>query len=668
MSLALTPEQREAVEARGPVCLTASAGSGKTAVLVERYLALLGQGLTPHQILTVTFTRKAGAQLRERLLARLAEHPDAIRHSVSVTPWIGTLHGFCLQVLKQWGQLLGRETLGQVLDPLSRAPITESVRREWRQTLQAPILEKAFEHWTPTDLEAMSKEVLHRPHSFEAAFLSLTQTDERTELLRTLFTPLLSLWKNRLRSERLLTFDDLEQDTDRILREFPAARENLQKNFRAILVDEFQDTSPTQWEILKALVGNDEKKLFVVGDPKQSIYRFRQADVGLFLSLADSIRAQGGSCLDLRTCFRSTPALVDEINTAAETLFAGSSLAQLAMVPGKDPSEAAPIAVHFYEGDSAPQASAFEQSVVAQAVHALYTAGTPASEIALLFRNSDRMEVFATALSGLGVPVACEPIAPLFSLYEAQDLRAFLKATANPLEDFWVAAFLRSSFVNLSAGELVKLTQSKGASLFEKLMHSGKVDWWVSLVDRGECRTAELLNALFQGSGIWPHRSGALYSVLGGLSEAPLVVDAVARLDAWEHEGVVVSAPLLAHDEKGVRLMTVHGAKGLEFSQVFLVDTLRRTPTRLPWFVIERAAGLGIRHRADGEILGNAVYDKLTESHRSQEAEEANRILYVALTRAKDCVHVLLPQNEKLLPKGSWGEKLNALYRRTALP
>jgi ATP-dependent exoDNAse (exonuclease V) beta subunit len=98
----------------------------------------------------------------------------------------------------------------------------------------------------------------------------------------------------------------------------------------------------------------------------------------------------------------------------------------------------------------------------------------------------------------------------------------------------------------------------------------------------------------------------------------------------------------------------------LEFSHVFIVDTLRKPPTRLPWFVLEK--GFGLRYREGSEILHNPFYSEALEAHRKLDAEESNRILYVALTRAKECLHIFLPEQAKLLAKNSWGEKLHVLY------
>lgn len=654
----LTHEQRLAVEARGAVCLTASAGSGKTRVLVERYVRLLQEGNRPDQILTVTFTRKAGQQLKDRIGERLSEAPPELRETIAQSPWIGTLHSFCLQVVRQWGFLLQREAMARLLDSMEWTAFTFRVRKQWLRELSAESSESLFAHWTPHDLEAMAQEVLSRPMSFTAAAERFSGESLPTRVAVEGFRPLCTQLHAQLEAERLSTFDALENDALRLLREFAQVRSHFERAFTAILVDEFQDTSPTQWAILENLMGNDTGKLFVVGDPKQSIYRFRHADVRLFSRWNGHLRQTGGHTLDLRTCFRSSPDLVVRINAFASALFAGSPLADQSMETGRATSDRAPVRVHRYAGEDAKAAAEHERRLAARTVKELRESGVPAEEIALLFRNGDRLGAFATELSALGIAVACEPLTALFDQYEARDLAAYLKAVFKPLDNFLLSAFLRTPYGGFSPADLAQLQSGRGESLFERLLLSGRLPWFVALVERGECRTQAVLEALFAGGRRWPEKGTLLWQMLGGLARTPFLGDAVARLDAWESEGVQVQSPLDGHDANGVRLMTVHGSKGLEFQEVLLVDLLRRPPSRQPWFACRPDAPLGVRSRSGGEIVMSPEFEAIWETEKSEEEAETRRILYVALTRAKDRVHLFLPENRKLTPKNSWAEWL----------
>jgi ATP-dependent helicase/nuclease subunit A len=655
----LTEEQQSAIEARGPVCLTASAGSGKTAVLVSRYLRLIDQGVRPNEILTVTFTRKSGKELKERLAKALEDAPDALKSDVESSPWIGTLHSFCLHVIQQWGRALPERFSLDVADSLIQAELVSETIEEWMRAFDDGLASRAFEKWTPSDLKALAAEALARPHAVREALAELKPTPENG-LLTALLTPLLEFWKRRLIEKALCTFDDLEHYAKKLLTEHAPAQAYYQKQFRAVLVDEIQDTNPSQWAILHALLGSDASKLFVVGDPKQSIYRFRYADLQLFLQWSQLIETLGGTSLALRACFRSSSELVEQINAFSTTLFADSPLARTTLLPGKPASGKPPLSWVRYEGDTSGEAQLAEQQAAIEVVRTLVAGGTPTEEMALLFRSSDRMELFARALSDARVPVAFEPSVPLFSHYETLDLESYLKTVSQPRNNFYLAGFLRSSFVGKSVAELQSLLRTKPV-LWDALESDPSLEWFRSLVEAKATNPRKALMALFSNTQYWPSRSGPLYAVLGSLFEAETLSEACARMDAWKREGVKIATPLVSHEPNGVRLLTVHAAKGLEFDHVLLVDLLRKAPTRQPWLCGIAENSLGFRYRLGNEIVQTEAFTQSWEKSKKEDADESRRVLYVALTRAKERLHIFLPQNAKLIPKESWGEWLKGM-------
>ncbi len=653
-----TPEQHNAIQAPGPVCLVAAAGSGKTTVLVERYLRTLESGAQPNAILAVTFTRKAGAQLRDRILARLCDQPQ-LAEAVRLTPWIGTLHSFSLQVVKQWGTLLGHETTAEVLEPLEQSALQSQILDDWMDGLTNEVLTPILSHWTPQDLRALGEEVLERS-TLLAGWAPTDGAPEAERALQCALKRLLTSWENTLQHRGVCTFDGLERDALRLLRDHPGPREFYRQAFKALLVDEFQDTSPTQWFLIQSLLGENEEKLFVVGDPRQSIYRFRHADVRLFTQWKQHLGASGGSILELNTCFRSTPELVSHINACARVLFADQQVDTIEMLSGRDSAKGSALENIFYPGDSAASASEQERALAARTASTLVASGVSPSEIALLFRNGDRMEAFAQALESQGVPVACEPVAPLCSLYEVRDISSYLQALSSPQEDIYFAAFLRTPYMGLSAAELLLLQQNRGESLFQKTADWDKLHWFRKLAAQKDTRPLDALASLFAYTGHWPQRSGPVLALLAGIGECEKLAEALRCLRAWERGGTSIASPLVSHRPDGVRLLTVHGAKGLEFEQVLLVDLLRRSPTRLNWLV-QGPAGFGYRFRKEGEIAATPAYDQAVDHHRQADFEESARVLYVALTRAKDRLHVFLPANAKLIPKGSWADRLAPL-------
>ncbi len=651
----LSEEQLAAVHALGPVCLTASAGSGKTSVLVAKFLKLLEKGIAPAEILAVTFTRKSGRELRERILLELADSGE-LHAAVERSPWIGTLHSACLNLLRTWGSGASFE----VADPLLQSELFVQVRERWMDSLDETTAEAAFAVWAPSDLEALAKEAAQNRYVLQAALSAQGSETAPLPLLRQLLLPLFELWESTLETRGLCTFDGLEVRALQLLETNSEARAHFQTHFKGVLVDEFQDTSPRQWSLIECLLGGNEKKLFVVGDPKQSIYRFRGAQVGLFLDWTRAIESQGGSALALRACFRSSEELVGEINKVSEVLFSGSPLADVSLLAGRSGSGTVPLEAQFYAGLNPSEASALEQNKAASLVAEKIAGGTAASEIALLFRNGDRMELFAAELASRSIPVAFEPSVSLFNTREVQSLYAYLRALLDPLDDYYLGAFLRSSFIGYSESELLRARKSS-KSLLEHASTDLRLNWFVRALEEGVVKTESALRLLFECTQVFPPRHSPLYAVLGMLFETPTVVEACYRLEAWKKEEVKAVAPLMAHDPDGVRLLTVHSAKGLEFDEVLLVDLCRKAPTRTPWICGIAPGKIGVRFRNGAEITQTPSFTESWELAKREDQEESKRVLYVALTRAKNRVTLLLPEEMSWVPKQSWAELLSGL-------
>lgn len=645
-----TPEQRRAIETLDrPYALIAGAGSGKTTVLVERYRRLLARGLRPHQILTVTFTQDAAAQLKERIVARLKseeqDHARVIRE-VETTSSIGTIHSFCYGVLDQFGGLVGLAPVEGVVDPFVAAVAFDREYDRWAEALQPEAFQRLVTRFSRTELRRITRQ-LWGAHRDEGETLS-----EEAREVRDLCLPLWMRLDEALLSKGLYTFNDLETLTGRVLRESPEAVAKLSERIKAMLVDEFQDTSPLQWKILRAAVGGDLKRVFVVGDPKQSIYGFREADVRVFLDTAFEFNSAGGEVGELTQNFRSQPRLLGALNTLARPLFAGSEVPFTAMVPGRREEGIAADCAKVLRHES----TELEPKQVAAAVRALADAGEPLEEIAVLFRVSDRIPRFRAALSDVGLPSELRQSQALFESYDVLDLAHGLEAIADPLDDFALMAFLRSPYAGFSNAELLKIQAREEPSFFEKLVASGTAAPWVALMERGPATVGEALSEIFRISGKMPNRSeAALGFVAALLPESTSLFEVVERIRRWRREDLRVSS---GSEVGGVRLMTVHSAKGLEFRHVFLVDTLRFSPRASP--AVRRGPGgtFGLRWKKDGEPVEDAIYTRLAETAKAREREESQRILYVALTRARESLTLSLPRPEAKFPKDTWGDWL----------
>src|SRR3954471_13532642 len=253
----LNPAQREAVLAtEGPLLVIAGAGSGKTRVLTYRVAHLLNAcGVKPNEILAITFTNKAAGEMRERLEGLLGPVARAI--------WILTFHAACGRILRREAERLGYRSNFTIYDQADQVRLVKSCLEE---------LERDPKRFVPRGIHSQisnAKNQLIGPEQYAArvaSFYDQTVAD------------VYGLYQRRLFSSNAVDFDDLLMLTVDVLERFPEAAERWQKSFRYILVDEYQDTNHAQYRLLQLLAG-ERKNVFVVGDPDQSIYAFRGADI-----------------------------------------------------------------------------------------------------------------------------------------------------------------------------------------------------------------------------------------------------------------------------------------------------------------------------------------------------------------------------------------------------
>jgi DNA helicase-2/ATP-dependent DNA helicase PcrA len=253
----LNPAQREAVlTTEGPLLVIAGAGSGKTRVLTHRVAHLLAtQGVKPNEILAITFTNKAAGEMKERVERNLGPVARAI--------WIMTFHAACGRILRREAERLGYRSSFTIYDQADQVRLVKACLEE---------LERDPKRFVPRGIHAQisnAKNQLIGPADYAsrvASFYDQTVAD------------VYELYQRRLFASNAVDFDDMLMLTVNVLQRFPEAREKWAKSFRYVLVDEYQDTNHAQYVLLK-LLAQDHQNLMVVGDPDQSIYSFRSADI-----------------------------------------------------------------------------------------------------------------------------------------------------------------------------------------------------------------------------------------------------------------------------------------------------------------------------------------------------------------------------------------------------
>ena len=750
------PEQRAAIEATGRVFLSAGAGTGKTAVLVERFVrAVCDRGLDVQSILVITYTRKAAGELRTRIRRELRARgrPDLARELDGA--WIGTIHGFCarllrsspfeagldprfreldeaqsavlageafdraleefcageqldrLQLLATYGtralrrMLIGvYETLRSAGRPLElelgdRAPLVERVERlrdaavclvddasatELQRANAARLLELTEGDPRADRLVDLSEHRARgeRGASYEEARRAVEQAalDELAvrdrDLLQTLLEGFARAYDEAKRREGVLDFEDLQLAARELLRTHDAIREREHLRFHAIMVDEFQDTNRLQCELIDLLAeGPAEPEVFFVGDEFQSIYGFRHADVQVFRER----REQEGGGLALVQNYRSRPEVLAAVNHLFHDEFGVGFQPLAASREFPDPVFGHPVELLVTEKATYAETGTHwrraEARHIAARVRELVDEGAASpGEIVLLFAAGTDAEWYEEELRRTGLPTYRATGRGYFGQQQVVDLLAYLQLLRNRYDDRALLSVLASPFVGVSNDALVLIRRDASKRpLFTGIEKA--------LPEALDPRDAQLLRAFLQ-------RYDRLVRALPRLSLERLCERIVADHDydlavlaQWDgrrryanlrklarlarsyeelrgpdlegfvrfvHDQEAVGARELeaVAEEEGadaVRLLTIHGAKGLEFKVVVVADAGRdrRAPDADEILALaDGRFGFKVADPATSERRGAFGYEEVREAREEEERAERLRLYYVAMTRAID--------------------------------
>jgi ATP-dependent exoDNAse (exonuclease V) beta subunit len=720
----LTPEQQEAVARRSESLLvSAAAGSGKTSVLVERFVAAVREdAVAPGQILAITFTERAAGELRERVRERLLELGDRQAARDTEAAFVGTFHGFCARLLRA-------HPLAAGLDP-DFAILDEGLAGKLRELAFQAAVRDFLDAGGDGAVDLLAAYGVDRVRSMvEQVYLELRSRGQLSPrlpaavvgrevrdgaaaeqdgeldvdaaaacaLLGGLLMRFSLAYEERKRARASVDFDDLELLAQRLLAEREAVRAAWSSRFELLMVDEFQDTNPRQLAILRAL---DRGNLFTVGDELQSIYGFRHADVSLFRARRGELSERGAS-LSLTSNFRSREPLLDVVNAVFGERFvdfpalrAGErgedGVAQAAL----DDAEGAPavellltdldgweqreeLAAEVADGlPAAPLWRQAEARMLAQRVAELVRDGEARpGEIVVLLRASGDLEVFERALQLNGLRTLAA-VGAFWGHQQIGDLIAYLRALANPLDEEALYGLLACPLGCCSRDCLALLARASQAdrrgvweTALTAIAGEGELAGRLAPSDRAAlARVCELLQReraaaplrtiassierAIEATGYrahvlaleWGERRLANVHKLLRLArrfEAGEGRDLRGFLDRVEYLAnaarIEPDAPVEGIEPDAVRLMTVHAAKGLEFPVVCFADLGRQPSSRMPDLLVD-GGRLGLRlMRLDGQTSSPALdYEQLCAERRAREAEEEDRIAYVAMTRARE--------------------------------
>jgi DNA helicase-2/ATP-dependent DNA helicase PcrA len=595
----LNPAQREAVLAtEGPVLVVAGAGSGKTRVLTHRIAHLVvACGVKPNEILAITFTNKAAEEMKRRL--------EGILGDVARRMWVMTFHAACGRILRREAPRLAYRSNFTIYDQADQVRVVKQIVEE--------------EGWDPKRFVPRG---IHAQIS--SAKNQLVGPEEYANRVGSFYEQTVAAvydrYQKRLHASNAMDFDDLIMRTVEILEHHPDAREKWQKAFRYILVDEYQDTNHAQYRLLQLLAGK-HGNVFAVGDPDQSIYAFRGADIRNILEFERDFG--GARVIALEQNYRSTNAIL----RAANSLIAHNRERKPKNL-FSELGEGDPVRVVEVEDEHA------EARFVAAEIAALVDEGFAASEIAVFYRTNAQSRVVEDVLVRQGVPYQVIGGPRFYERAEVKDAIAYLQVIDNPFDGVSLARIAnrpRRGIGDASLARLQAYADVQGISLFEAFGQAEDAGVGAAPLKAVQ-RFHTLMQSLMAGALELPvpellekvlERSGYVESLeaertieaqgrvenlleLGGVTvEYQAAADSPTLSEFLQQISLFSDQDALEEETSRVTLMTLHNAKGLEFRAVILVG------------------------------MEEGVFPH-SRSIEEQGVEEERRLAYVGLTRAQE--------------------------------
>ena len=619
----LNPAQREAVEkTEGPVLILAGAGSGKTRVLTTRIGHLIeDKGVQPANILAITFTNKAANEMRERVEETLESDASDM--------WISTFHSCCVRILRKDINRIGYNRSFVIYDSADQVTLVKDCLKELN------LNDKVFEPKMIISTISGAKDKLYDPKQFKAMHMN----DNRMSKIADVY----ALYQDRLKRNSALDFDDLIFKTVELLKSDKEVLDYYRNRFKYIMVDEYQDTSKAQYELIKILA-KEHQNICVVGDDDQSIYGWRGADIRNILEFEkdyDDVHV-----VKLEQNYRSTQIILDAANTVISN---NIERKRKRLWSEKKDGELIKIQVAQDEIEE----SDFVADMIAKISR---EQNRSYKDFAVLYRANAQSRSVEDALNRSQIPYNIYGGTKFYERKEIKDLIAYLRVIQNPQDDISIKRIINVPRRGIGLRTIEKIEDR--ASLKQESIYSVLIDIETNseistkarnsiseFVDNviGTLRTmrevypvSKLIEKVIESIDYYGYID-ELYK--GDKEEAEVRKDNVKEFIsvAMEFEqnseekdletfltGVALTSESSEEEEiDKVSLMTIHTSKGLEFPVVFIVgmeDGL---------FPIARA----VRSMSDSEI------------------EEERRLCYVGITRAKEILYLTLTQKRTLYGK-----------------
>ena len=596
----LNDKQLEAVKTvEGPLLILAGAGSGKTTVLINRMAYMIKEcGIAPWNILTITFTNKAANEIKNRLEIALGEE--------GMDVWASTFHSMCVRILRRDGEQMGYRSGFAIYDAADQLTLMKECLKELNYS------DKDFPPKSMLAIISSAKDQLVTPE----AFLSVYGSDYRMQKISNIYT----LYQKKLQKNNAVDFDDLIMQTVFLFESHPDVLAYYQKKCRYIMVDEYQDTSHSQYRLISNLA-KEHHNICVVGDDDQSIYKFRGADISNILDFEKQF--QNAKVIKLEQNYRSTSPILDAANAVIR-----HNTGRKDKKRWTEKTQGTVTQLYYARNE---HDEAFH---IADTVQELVRQGKSYKDIAILFRMNAQSRVIEETLLNNAVPYRLLSGIRFYERKEVKDIVAYLRLVQNTADDVSLMRIInepKRGIGKTTTDKLSAFAAQNGISMFDVIRNivqfpdlrsaAEKLIAFMKMIEsfREAAETltvSQLTTKIMEESQYLP----AL--------KAENTVEAATRIENLQEfmtvilefektvengtlseflEGVALVSDIDNYDEEqdAVVLMTLHSAKGLEFPVVFLCGMEEGV------FPSQRA------------IFENDI-------------EEERRLCYVGITRAKE--------------------------------
>ncbi len=603
----LNPAQYEAATSLdGPVLVLAGAGSGKTKTLVYRIAHLLRSGVYPSQILAVTFTNKAAKEMRERI-EQLVSTLSGGQNTDFTLPFLGTFHSICVRILRRDGQHIGIPSNFVIYDDGDRMQLIKQILKNSLKVQDSKQARPILSLISKMKNDGLTLDDLN--------FNAKTPIEKLT-------AEAWPIYKKKMDDLGALDFDDLIIKTAELFSTSEEVREAYKSRFKHILVDEYQDTNPIQYKLLKSLT-EEKSNIFVVGDDWQSIYSWRGADYRIILNFEQDF--PGAKVIKLEQNYRSTQNILD---AAHKVITKNSSRSNKKLFT----KEGSGKEVELLQASSETHEA---EMIITKMRDLMVEEGRQWKDFVVLYRTNVQSRSFEEAFMRTGTPYQIVGGIRFYERKEVKDLISYLRFIFNPNDSVSFDRIINIPTRGIGAKSILSiqnLSTTKGSlswalecldecpGLSGKALSSAKKFYEKIEKIRSEIHknnVADIIQIVISQFGLdefYNDNTPQGIERLENLRELASVATSQGATDLGtflEDIALVSDLDSLSSGGDTVTLMTIHGSKGLEFPVVFVAG------------------------------LEEGLFPHSRAAYSQDELEEERRLAYVAMTRAREALYLV---------------------------